>query len=694
MKGVFDPESIQVTIYSGENDFSMSRGNFNYKTRCSRKFRLTKMEAKESERGFIVYYGDGSKVYGHIRWEQISDSIQRALFSWDTFDGKYNRFEVTFPSTKEERFSGCGENYLKTNLKGEKVRIWVAEHQNGVRIAKKMLQWKASNILLGHESYKISKFSEYESYYSQPTFQSSRKYFIHVLTDKYSVFDFSKRDSFTLTVEDKPCIYIGVAEDYEELAKLQYKFLRDISQRDLMNVWPMSIRSLTSNLSMSVPKWVNNGAILAVSGGTEEVQKRIDEFKRYGGRIAAIWSQDWCGCRETEFGYQVMWDWKWNSDLYPRLHRKISEWQDEGIRLLGYINPFLALEGELYQEAKRKGYCVMDEAGKPYMVKITTFPAAMVDFTNPEAYKWFKQIIKENLIDLGLGGWMADFGEYLPTDCVLYSGEDPKALHNLWPAIWAGLNLEAIKEAECEEEVFFFTRAGSTGTIAKSSMMWTGYQHVDWSIDEGISSVIPATFSLAASGYPVVHSDAGGYMTIFEMTRSRELLMRWMEMNVFSPLFRTHEGNQPLKNVQFYSDEEMVWFTARASRLHEAWKEYINANVDIAKKEGIPVMRPLYYYYEDREAYSCQTEYLLGRDVLVAPILREGVLYRYVYFPSDEWIDVWTGQVFRKGYKKVSAPFGVPPVFVRKSSPIKNKLISKIQKVDKEYQELHRMLFK
>ena len=69
-------------------------------------------------------------------------------------------------------------------------------------------------------------------------------------------------------------------------------------------------------------------------------------------------------------------------------------------------------------------------------------------------------------------------------------------------------------------------------------------------------------------------------------------------------------------------------------------------------------------------------------------------MYRYVYFPSDEWIDVWTGQVFRKGYKKVSAPFGVPPVFVRKSSPIKNKLMSKIQKVDKEYQELHRMLFK
>lgn len=694
MKCVFDPESVGVTIYSGQNDISMSLGSFNYKTRRSKKLRLSKMSAKDSERGFIVYYGDGSKVYCHIRWERVTDSLKRALFSWDINNGDYNCFDVTFPSTKEERFFGCGENYLKTNLKGEKKRIWVSGHQNSVRLAKKMLRWKASYWLLGHEPEKISKSGKLESCYSQPTFQSSRKYFIHVLTDKYSMFDFSKKDSFTISVEDKPCIFIGEAETYEELSKLQYKFLREIAKRDLMNVWPMSIRSLTENLSMSVPEWVNDGAILAVSGGTDEVQKRIDEIKRYGGRIAGIWCQDWCGCRETEFGYQVMWDWKWNSDLYPRFHRKVSEWQDEGIRILGYINPFLAPEGELYQEAKREGYCIKDKNGKPYMAKIGTYSAAMVDFTNPKAYEWFKQIIIENMIDIGLAGWMADFGEFLPTDCVLYSGEDPKVVHNLWPAIWAALNLEAIKEADKEKEVFFFTRSGSTGTIAKSMMMWTGAHHVDWSIDDGIGSVLPATFSLEACGYPVVHSDTGGYITMLEMTRSRELLMRWIEMNTFSPLLRTHEGNQPLKNEQFYTDEEIMWFMARASKLHAVWKDYINANIDIAKKEGIPVMRPLYYYYEEKEAYGCQTEYLLGRDVLVAPILKTGVLYRYVYFPNDEWEDIWTGQIYRKGYKKVSAPFGVPPIFIRKKSPIKDDLISKTRGVDREYLELHRLLFK
>ena len=64
----------------------------------------------------------------------------------------------------------------------------------------------------------------------------------------------------------------------------------------------------------------------------------------------------------------------------------------------------------------------------------------MVYLTNPEAYEWIKSVIKKNMIDFGLDGWMADFGEYLPTDCVLFSGEDAEKVHNSWPARWAKVN--------------------------------------------------------------------------------------------------------------------------------------------------------------------------------------------------------------------------------------------------------------
>lgn len=143
-------------------------------------------------------------------------------------------------------------------------------------------------------------------------------------------------------------------------------------------------------------------------------------------------------------------------------------------------------------------------------------------------------------------------------------------------------------------------------------MMWTGDQHVDWSIDDGLPAVIPATLSLAMSGYGIAHSDVGGYTTIMHMRRSKELLLRWEEMNVFSPLFRTHEGNQPVNNVQFDDDEELLAQLAKCGRMHVALKDYLKGLVAEEISDGTPVMRPLFYHYDEAEAYTEKTEYLLG----------------------------------------------------------------------------------
>lgn len=302
------------------------------------------------------------------------------------------------------------------------------------------------------------------------------------------------------------------------------------------------------------------------------------------------------------------------------------------------------------------------------MVTITTFPAAMIDFTNPKAYEWYKNLIKENMIGIGMSGWMADFGEYLPVDCVLYSGENPEIVHNQWPAIWAKLNREAIRECQMEEEIFFFTRAGHTGTIAHSDMMWTGDQHVDWSVDDGLPSVIPATLSLAMSGFGITHSDAGGYTTIMHMRRSKELLMRWEEMNAFSPLFRTHEGNQPANNVQFDNDEELLAHLAKCTAIHVSLKTYLKDCVAEAVQKGIPVMRPLFYYYDEEKLYQEKGEYLLGRDILVAPVLQEGVSERTCLLPAERWVHLFTGEEYSGGTMTVQAPIGQPPVFIRRDS--------------------------
>lgn len=637
---------MEVSIGSGENQFSMSRGSFKYKQKISGKRKLTLQNQEKTEEGYLLTYVDpkGSSAKEQVHQFAVTQqgSQIRLAYVGEEKPG-VNRYWLTFVTNPKEHIYGCGETYSELDLKGQNVRIWVAEHQNTGRISKKIIKEK----LLGKHPDKKLSFDKYESYYAQPTFVSGDKYYVHCDINAYSEFDFTDAGKITLYFQEPPVIITDSGQDFAEVS-----------------------RKLTGLLGRqkALPDWLYDGVILGIQEGTDVVDAKIKKAKEAGVPVVGVWCQDWSGCRRTGFGYQVMWNWEWDQELYPGLDKKIAEWKEEGVRFLGYINPFIAIEKDLYAYASEHGYCVQDREGKDYLVTITTFPAAMVDFTNPEAYEWYKGLIKENMIGLGMGGWMADFGEYLPIDAVLYSGEDPAIIHNQWPAIWAKMNQEAVAECGKEGQVFFFTRAGHTGTIAHSHMMWTGDQHVDWSIDDGLPAVIPATLSLAMSGYGIAHSDVGGYTTIMHMRRSKELLLRWEEMNVFSPLFRTHEGNQPVNNVQFDDDEELLAQLAKCGRMHVALKDYLKGLVAEEISDGTPVMRPLFYHYDEAEAYTEKTEYLLGRDLLVAPVYEEGAKSRTIYLPSDGWVNIFDGKEYAGGHMIVEAPIGKPPVFVRKDS--------------------------
>ncbi len=634
--------NLQLEIGFGENHFSMKRGSFNYKQKISKRRKLVLKDKGVLGNGYRLTYQDTVTNREYMLDIQDNKGVISVLYRGN-LEEKINRYWITFSTNPKERIYGCGETYSKFNLKGEKVRIWVAEHQNASRITNKIIKSK----LFGKRPNKKLNFEKYESYYAQPTFVSSDKYFVHVNTNAYSEFDFRKSDKITLYFQDRPNFIISKANNFTELSKRISGLLGKQKQ---------------------LPEWIYDGAILAIQEGCKAVDDKIEIALKSGAKIAGVWCQDWSGCRKTKFGYQVMWNWEWDKELYPDLDKKIIEWRAKGIHFLGYINPFIAIEKNIYQEAAQKGYCVKDKNGEDYLVTITTFPAAMIDFTNPEAYEWYKNIIKENMIQIGMSGWMADFGEYLPLDSVLYSKENPIVLHNRWPAIWAKMNQEAILESNKEKEIFFFTRAGHTETIKNSSMMWTGDQHVDWSMDDGLPSVIPATLSLAMSGYGITHSDAGGYTTIMNMRRTKELLMRWEEMNVFSPLLRTHEGNQPINNVQFDDDQELLIHFVKCSKMHAALKGYLQKYVMMEQEYGTPVIRPLFYHYEEELAYDETTEYLLGKDILVAPVVKEGRLSRDCYLPKDSWVHLFTGKEFTGGLVEIDAPMGQPPVFIRKDS--------------------------
>lgn len=649
MKKIELLNKFQLSVGNGEDHFPMSRGSFKYQEKLHWKDTMEIIQTKE-ENG-DCFFTLRSKKRGIPGRLSICKKAHGYQISFEVSDSLVNRFWLTFPTDSKEHIYGCGETFSEFDLKGQNVRIWVAEHQNTNRISKKIISEK----LIGKHPERKKAFSKYESYYVQPTFVSSEHYYVHVDGSCYMEFDFRKSDATTLYMRKACPIEIGYGDTFTDVS---YYLSESIGrQREL-------------------PDWLYDGVVLGIQEGCEVVDKKLQSAFAHNIPVSAVWCQDWSGCRRTGFGYQVMWNWVYDDSLYPKLQENIKRWKEQGVRFLGYINPFLAIEKEIYAYAKEHGYCVKDKKGEDYLVTITTFPAAMVDFTNPKAYSWYKSLIKENMIGIGMSGWMADFGEYLPPDCVLYSGANPKLIHNEWPAIWARMNREAIEECGMKDEVFFFTRAGYTGSVKDSAMMWNGDQHVDWSVDDGLPSVIPATLSLAMSGYGITHSDAGGYTTIMHMRRTKELLMRWEEMNAFSPLLRTHEGNQPVNNVQFDYDEELLNHLSRFAEIHVSLKPYLVDAVEQQITKGTPVMRPIFYHYEEEKAFTECTEYLLGRDLLVAPILEEGARERMVYLPDDRWIHVFTGKDYEGGNYLIDSPMGMPPVFVRKESQWLEKLTS------------------
>jgi len=129
--------------------------------------------------------------------------------------------------------------------------------------------------------------------------------------------------------------------------------------------------------------------------------------------------------------------------------------EEKNIKLMTYINPFLCDDAaqkkdhrrNLFEEAARSGYLVKNQDGEPYKITISSFSAALVDLTNPEAWNWIKGIIKEELVSNGTSGWMAYFAEGLHYDAMLFSGSDSKSYHDHYAEEWTRVNREAISEA-------------------------------------------------------------------------------------------------------------------------------------------------------------------------------------------------------------------------------------------------------
>ncbi|KAH3876631.1 hypothetical protein DPMN_000478 [Dreissena polymorpha] len=290
---------------------------------------------------------------------------------------------------------------------------------------------------------------------------------------------------------------------------------------------------------------------------------------------------------------------------------------------------------------------------------------------------WYKGVIQKNMMDLGLSGWMADFGEYVPADgAFFYSNETGRVVHNKWPRLWAEVNRMATDESNVTGDVVFWMRAGAAGVGNYTTLMWAGDQNVDFSYADGLPSTIPAALNMGMSGVGITHFDIGGYTTAAQfralgqaLVRSDELLLRSAEAAVFTPMFRSHEGNQPQANVQFYSNDYIEQQFGRLSRMFVHIANYTRHVVQENSLFGTPAQRPLFMEFpDDPAAWAVTYQYMYGDKVLVAPVIATNVTSQTVYLPkgpgSAGWHFLWSDRSYPGGqFANVPAPIGQPPVF-------------------------------
>ncbi|MBH8553178.1 alpha-glucosidase [Nostocaceae cyanobacterium CENA357] len=621
-------------------------------------------------------------IYGRLLGRQSTNDEPQYILTLQTVgsreldfqlqisNGNVNQIQLQFVTSPDEHFYGFGEQFSDIDCKGQWMPIVCEEGGigRGDRAPKTLN-------LLGVAGNRFS------SYAPMPYFFTNKGRSIFLTNTEPAIFNLRDPQITTIRVVSS-C--------------MQGRILCGESPLDIIELYTNYVGRMPP-----LPDWLNSGAIIGMQGGTEFVRQVWSQLRDFDTPIAGFWLQDWVGQRRTIAGKQLWWNWQLDESTYPGWQQLVTDLAKAEIAVGVYVNPFLVERPQqpnqeqrhLYREAIEKDFVVKNQAAEPYLIKSTDFSAALLDVTNPDARKWFKSILKDEVLGKGAKFWMADFAEAAPFDGVYATDESGLIYHNEYPVDWVRVNQEAIQEAGQEGDAWFFNRAGFLKTPSHSISMWLGDQNTSWGKNDGITSALKGMISGGLSGFSINHSDIGGYTSIANpileaigvgFKRSRELLYRWMEMNAFTPIFRTHEGNQPDKNVQFYTDKDTLTTFSYWSKVYAALAPYRRELMAEAAIQGYPLVRHLVLHYpDDPNVYKIEDQFLLGRDFLIAPVLKPRKKSVNVYFPAGEWVHLWSGNIYGSltiGVRqKVPAPLGQPAVFYREGSKAPESLLQNLK---------------
>jgi alpha-glucosidase len=357
----------------------------------------------------------------------------------------------------------------------------------------------------------------------------------------------------------------------------------------------------------------------------------------------------------------------------PAMLRQLAE---AGFKVVAIVDPGVKDDprfGVLKRGNAARAFVKSADGKSDYVGEVWPGASRFPDFLNARTRTWWGDE-QQALQQAGIAGFWNDMNEpanfarpdkTLPPDARHETDHGPALhaeVHNVYGQQMARASQEGARRHRPEQRPYIITRAGYAG-IQRYAVVWTGDNSSCW---EHLAEAVPMLLNLSLSGVAVCGSDVGGFLD----NPTPELFVRWLQFGAFTPFFRNHTnlGTRPQEPWAFGQEIELVaqtWIGVRYQFL-----PYWTVLLAEARRTGAPPLRPLLWHYpNDPIAVACQDQFLLGRQILVAPVIQPGCVARAVYLPNDVWFDFWSGERHVGGrHLLAEAPLDRMPVYVRAGS--------------------------
>ncbi|WP_265764420.1 glycoside hydrolase family 31 protein [Fodinibius salsisoli] len=605
-----EPEPWMVTQYDwGPVQVESSEGDGFY------DFETTDLRLRVSTAPLrIAFYSSGGEL---LSTEKLASSGGGMVKNQDTVSVK----KKLFP---EEQFFGFGERMDFVNQRGKKIKLNVGRGLGRPHIV------GAYNIL--------------EANYSPvPFFMSTRGYGIFFHTPYRSTWDMghSNPDSYS----------------FKAAGELDYYFIHGPEFPSILD----SYTEVTGKSPLT-PKATHGLNVGTYSGGTwgHEEHTSTDYVVNLGRKFKELGipadilhlDSTWRIFGKNGHG-STTFEWRETFDNPTAMF--------DSLYAMGYDMVGLHVRPR-YDNGKK--YNLLDRAREANMV----YPepdnsGEFVNFFDSTAIDWWWENGVSMVVEQGAMFFKTDEGSAFgrkanESNKVGPQGKDAERLHNVFPVAYAKVPFERFSK-ENNMRGFNLTREGYAG-IQRYPYIWAGDWPSEWQYFE---PVIRAGLNMGLSGVGYWSHNMGG----FEHKADPELYIRWSQFGMFSPIAHVFGMDHPGYKEPWNYGEEAQRIFKKYDRMRYRFIPYIYSEAWEMHNTGMPLMRALVLEYQDDEnVYGIDDEYLLGDNLLVAPVTTKGAKTRIVYLPEGTWYDYWTGKEYKgKEYHNIVTPLEKLPLFVK-----------------------------